>query len=46
MTLSRCEFIMDYLRRAPIWKQEIGATAACWVQSRDSDAQAAARRGI
>ncbi len=41
---AACEFIMDYLKtRAPIWKKEIGATAACWVESRDSDAQAAAR---
>lgn len=37
-------FIMDYLKtRAPIWKKEIGATGPRWVESRDSDAQAAAR---
>ena len=41
---AACEFIMDYLKtRAPIWKKEIGATGARWVESRDSDAQAAAR---
>ena len=41
---AACEFIMDYLKtRAPIWKKEIGATAARWVESRDRDAQAAAR---
>ena len=38
------EFIMDYLKtRAPIWKKEIGTGAACWVESRDSDAHAASR---
>ena len=41
---AACEFIMDYLKtRAPIWKKEIGASAARWVESQDSDAQAAAR---
>ena len=41
---AACEFIMDYLKtRAPIWKKEIGAADARWVESRDSDAQAAAR---
>jgi molybdopterin synthase catalytic subunit len=41
---AACEFIMDYLKtRAPIWKKEIGTGAACWVESRDSDALAASR---
>ena len=41
---AACAFIMDYLKtRAPIWKKEIGAGASRWVESRDSDAQAAAR---
>ncbi|MBK6278422.1 MAG: molybdopterin synthase catalytic subunit MoaE [Gammaproteobacteria bacterium] len=41
---AACEFIMDYLKtRAPIWKKEIGTGAACWVESRDSDAHAASR---
>jgi molybdopterin synthase catalytic subunit len=41
---AACAFIMDYLKtRAPIWKKEIGVTGARWVESRDSDAQAAAR---
>jgi molybdopterin synthase catalytic subunit len=41
---AACEFIMDYLKtRAPIWKKEVGAGQAQWVQCRDSDEQAAAR---
>jgi molybdopterin synthase catalytic subunit len=41
---AACEFIMDYLKtRAPIWKREIGASSARWVESRDSDVEAAAR---
>ena len=41
---AACEFIMDYLKtRAPFWKKEIGTGAACWVESRDSDALAASR---
>ena len=41
---AACEFIMDYLKTpAPIWKKEIGTGAACWVESRDSDAHAASR---
>ena len=41
---AACEFIMDYLKtRAPIWKKEIGAADARWVESRDSDAHAAER---
>ena len=39
-----CEFIMDYLKtRAPIWKKDIGAADARWVESRGSDAHAAER---
>ena len=41
---AACEFIMDYLKtRAPIWKKEIGAADARWVESRGSDAHAAER---
>ena len=41
---AACAFIMDYLKtRAPIWKKEIGASGSRWVESRDSDAHAAAR---
>ena len=41
---SAAEFVMDYLKtQAPIWKKEIGASAEHWVESRSSDAEAAAR---
>ena len=39
-----CEFIMDYLKtKAPFWKKERTTTETRWVESRDSDAQAAER---
>ena len=38
------EFIMDYLKtRAPFWKREATQDGDRWVESRDSDKQAAAR---
>jgi len=41
---AACEFIMDYLKtRAPFWKKEETADGACWVDARESDADAAAR---
>ena len=39
-----CEFIMDYLKtQAPFWKKERTAQGERWVDSRDSDAEAALR---
>lgn len=39
-----CEFIMDYLKtEAPFWKKEVTADGARWVDSRETDAAAAAR---
>ncbi|HSS64267.1 MAG TPA: molybdopterin synthase catalytic subunit MoaE [Gammaproteobacteria bacterium] len=39
-----CEFIMDYLKtRAPFWKKEITRKGERWVQSRESDREAAGR---
>ncbi|WGW01180.1 molybdopterin synthase catalytic subunit MoaE [Vibrio sp. YMD68] len=39
-----CEFIMDYLKtKAPFWKKERTTQATRWVESRDSDTQAALR---
>lgn len=39
-----CEFIMDYLKtKAPFWKKERTTESTRWVESRDSDAEAAAR---
>lgn len=39
-----CEFIMDYLKtEAPFWKKERTADGERWVDSRESDAHAAAR---
>lgn len=39
-----CEFIMDYLKtRAPFWKKELTTEESRWVDSRDSDHQAAQR---
>ena len=39
-----CEFVMDYLKtQAPFWKKEITDKGERWVDSRASDAQAAAR---
>lgn len=41
---SACEFIMDYLKtRAPFWKKERGPDGERWVESRDTDAERAAR---
>ena len=38
------EFIMDYLKtRAPFWKREATPEGERWVESRDSDHQAAER---
>lgn len=38
------EFIMDYLKtRAPFWKREATPEGERWVESRDSDKQAASR---
>jgi molybdopterin synthase catalytic subunit len=39
-----CEFIMDYLKtNAPLWKQEGTASGMKWVQSKESDKNAATR---
>lgn len=39
-----CEFIMDYLKtKAPFWKKERTSHATRWVESRDSDREAAER---
>lgn len=39
-----CEFIMDYLKtRAPFWKKESTRKGERWVDSRESDRQAADR---
>lgn len=39
-----CEFIMDYLKtQAPFWKKETTPTGERWVESRESDEQAATR---
>ncbi|USD66118.1 molybdopterin synthase catalytic subunit MoaE [Vibrio sp. SCSIO 43136] len=39
-----CEFMMDYLKtKAPFWKKERTTESVRWVESRDSDAQAAQR---
>ena len=39
-----CEFIMDFLKtRAPFWKKELGGSGEHWVESRESDSEAAAR---
>ena len=39
-----CQFLMDYLKtRAPFWKREQTTSGERWVESRDSDAQAAER---
>ena len=41
---AACEFVMDYLKtRAPFWKKEQTGKGARWVESRQSDEQAAAR---
>lgn len=39
-----CEFIMDYLKtRAPFWKKEVTRKGERWVESRESDREAADR---
>ncbi|WP_070967255.1 molybdopterin synthase catalytic subunit MoaE [Vibrio sonorensis] len=39
-----CEYIMDYLKtRAPFWKKERTSDETRWVESRDTDAEAAKR---
>jgi molybdopterin synthase catalytic subunit len=39
-----CEFIMDYLKtRAPFWKKEATRKGERWVESRESDREAADR---
>ena len=39
-----CEFVMDYLKtEAPFWKKEATPQGERWVESRESDADAAAR---
>lgn len=41
---AAAEFIMDYLKtRAPFWKREATPEGERWVESRDSDQQAASR---
>ncbi|MGE9550735.1 molybdopterin synthase catalytic subunit MoaE [Erwinia amylovora] len=41
---AAAEFIMDYLKtRAPFWKREATPDGDRWVESRDSDQQAASR---
>ncbi len=39
-----CQFVMDYLKtQAPFWKKETTKQTQRWVESRDSDTQAAQR---
>lgn len=39
-----CQFVMDYLKtQAPFWKKETTPGGERWVESRDSDDEAAAR---
>jgi molybdopterin synthase catalytic subunit len=39
-----CEFIMDYLKtQAPFWKKERTTNEDRWIESRDTDHQAAQR---
>lgn len=39
-----CQFVMDYLKtQAPFWKKETTPSGERWVESRDSDDEAAAR---
>lgn len=41
---AACEFIMDYLKtRAPFWKKEATGKGERWVESRESDQDAADR---
>ncbi|MGP2410340.1 molybdopterin synthase catalytic subunit MoaE [Yersinia sp. 2553 StPb PI] len=44
MAFDAAEFIMDYLKiKAPFWKREATTDGERWVESRDSDHQAARR---
>ena len=44
MAFDAAEFIMDYLKtKAPFWKREATTDGERWVESRDSDHQAAKR---
>lgn len=39
-----CEFLIDYLKtQAPFWKKELTPQGSRWVESRESDSEAAAR---
>lgn len=41
---AACEFIMDYLKtQAPFWKKEFTEQGTRWLETRGSDAEAAAR---
>jgi len=41
---AAAEFIMDYLKtQAPFWKKQRTSTGADWIESRDSDREAASR---
>ena len=41
---AACQFLMDWMKtKAPFWKLEEGDGAARWVQSKDSDDEAASR---
>ena len=41
---AACEFVMDYLKtKAPFWKKEVVGDRSRWVESRDSDDEAAKR---
>ncbi len=41
---SACEFIMDFLKtRAPFWKKEQTPTGDRWIDTRDTDSDAAVR---
>ncbi len=43
-SFEACEFVMDYLKtKAPFWKKERTTEGTRWVDSRDSDTQAAQR---
>ena len=41
---AAAEFIMDYLKtQAPFWKKQLTSSGADWIESRDSDKDAASR---
>lgn len=43
-SFEACEFVMDYLKtKAPFWKKERTTNNTRWVESRDSDHEAASR---